>query len=224
MIGIPDTEPLVISEYFEAEFEMSAEQYDHLLAQAWRHYAAQFSRYNFGDHNGEVFRVLPLRVRLEDFSLSRSQRRVLKRSGDLSFLIGEIALRPSIFQLFERHRQRFSFRPPESIFQHIHRVAGIPRPTMQLTISLGAQPIAASFFDCGRHSVSSSYTCFSPELTSRSLGILSILKIIEWAKAEGMTYYYPGYAYEEKSFYDYKKRIGALEVFDWRGSWTAREF
>ena len=47
-----------------------------------------------------------------------------------------------------------------------------------------------------------------------------MLKEIEHALATGKQFFYPGYAYDGESFYDYKKRFSALEQFDWNGSWN----
>ena len=60
---------------------------------------------------------------------------------------------------------------------------------------------------------------FDPDLSSRSLGIFTMLKEIEFAMANGKELYYQGYSYEGESFYDYKKRFRATERFDWRGNW-----
>jgi len=80
--------------------------------------------------------------------------------------------------------------------------------------------LAASFFDFGRTSVSSIYGIFDPDERTRSLGIFTMLKEIEFARETGRPLYYHGYAYEGESYYDYKKRFGAIEVFDWNGNWS----
>jgi len=80
--------------------------------------------------------------------------------------------------------------------------------------------LAASFFDVGECSVSSIYGIFEPTETARGLGILTMLKEIEFALGQGKELYYHGYAYEGESFYDYKKRFSALEEFDWEGNWV----
>jgi len=224
MIGTPDTEPLIINDYFQALFPMAPDEYDYYLENGWRHYAGHFTRYNFGDYDGDVYRVLPLRVRLDDWSPSRSQRRVLFKNTDVEASIGFILITDRVKALFDEHKRRFTFRPPDSIYDHVHWQGQIPTYTWQLTVQVDGVLKAASFFDCGERSISSIYTCFAREEGARSLGIYAILKTIEWGKKLGKDYYYPGYAYEEKSFYDYKKRIGALEVFDWRGDWSPREF
>jgi len=60
---------------------------------------------------------------------------------------------------------------------------------------------------------------FDPQITTRSLGIYTMLLTIDYAAKNGKAFYYPGYAYEGNSFYDYKKRFSALESFDWKGNW-----
>ena len=77
-----------------------------------------------------------------------------------------------------------------------------------------------TFIDCGVVSASAIYAFFDPVEKKRSLGIFTMLKTMEWATEQGMAYYYPGYAYVEPSFYDYKKQFAATESFDWRGNWT----
>jgi arginine-tRNA-protein transferase len=64
---------------------------------------------------------------------------------------------------------------------------------------------------------------FEPTESSRSLGIFTMLLTIDFAIKNGKTFYYPGYAYEENSFYDYKKRFAALDKFDWKGNWKVFE-
>ena len=56
---------------------------------------------------------------------------------------------------------------------------------------------------------------FHPEESSRRLGIFTMLLELDWAQQNGMTFYYPGYAYREPSHYDYKKEFRGLEYYDW---------
>ena len=60
---------------------------------------------------------------------------------------------------------------------------------------------------------------FEPSFASRSLGIFTLLKEIEFAKENGKSYFHLGYSYEGESFYDYKKRFRATEEYDWTGIW-----
>lgn len=224
MTGTPDFELEYINEYFETDEALDPAVFDLLLAGGWRHFGERFLRYNLGVHNDEIKRVLPLRVRLCDFTLSRGQRRVLRRNTDVEIDIGAPSLSNEVFDLFDRHKARFSEHVPDSLFTFISRTAGIPTELMQLTARLDGRIVAVGFIDCGVVSVSAIYTCFDLEEGSRSLGILLMLKAIEWASSRRMAYYYPGYAFIEPSFYDYKKQFAATESFDWRGNWMPTVF
>lgn len=208
-----------INEYFDAEAPIHPRVFDQLLADGWRHFGTYFTRYNLGVHKNEIRQVLPLRVRLRDFHPSKSQSRVLKRNTNIDVTIGKPAISKKVIALFDRHKRRFDEHVPESIYTFISRHSRIPTELYQLTAKLDGKIVAASFFDCGVESVSAIYACFEPAEDKRSLGILTMLKVIEWAESRSMSYYYPGYAYVGSSFYDYKKRFAGLECYDWHGRW-----
>jgi arginyl-tRNA--protein-N-Asp/Glu arginylyltransferase len=42
---------------------------------------------------------------------------------------------------------------------------------------------------------------------------------IKFACENRKNFYYHGYIYEGKSFYDYKKQFRGLETSDWKGGW-----
>ena len=208
-----------INEEFYAD-KIDPSQLDELLAQGWRHFGTQFFRYSLGVYESDIRRVIPLRIRLDQFSLSRSQRRVLNRNQDVSVDIRPIEINNEVMELFDRHRGRFSFGVPNSIYDFLSPdPSRIPCEGLEVAVHLGSRLVAASYFDVGEHSVSAIYGMFDPELPRRSLGIFTMLKEIEYAGASGKTLYYQGYSYEGRSFYDYKKRFSGTECFDWHGNW-----
>jgi arginine-tRNA-protein transferase len=79
--------------------------------------------------------------------------------------------------------------------------------------------IAVSFLDIGEASTSAVYAMFGLRYSRRSLGIFTMLEAIRYSGELGCRYYFPGYAYEEPSFYDYKKNFTGLEYLDWRRGW-----
>lgn len=215
---------LINEEFYTAR--VSPQQLDALLADGWRHFGEHFFRYNVGFYRNELRRVLPLRLRLADFQTSKSQRRVLKRNQDLQIVFRPIEITPEKTDLFERHRRRFDHAVPDSLYDFLSFApAEVPCAALEVCV-YGAKDklLAASFFDVGGDSVSAVYAMFEPTETTRSLGIFTMLSTIDYATKNGKTFYYPGYAYEGNSFYDYKKRFAALEEFDWRGSWKDYEF
>ncbi|MBK7932762.1 MAG: GNAT family N-acetyltransferase [Pyrinomonadaceae bacterium] len=213
-----------INEEFDAT-DVTPEQYDHLLADAWRHFGSHFFRYNFGIYEDETRRVIPLRIRLADFTMSKSQRRVLRRNAGLEVSIGPANITTEVHELFERHKRRFKTGIPNTIYDFIARDAeSSPTELLQITVRDDERLVAISFFDLAERSVSAIYGCFDPEETSRSLGIFTMLKVMEYAGDLDFDLYYHGYAYEGSSFYDYKKRFSAIEAFDWNGNWLPLKY
>lgn len=210
----------IINEEFEAG-KVTPEQYDFLLADAWRHFGTHFFRYNFGIYEDEIRRVIPLRIRLVDLTLSKSQRRVLRRNADLEVSIGPYKITGETHDLFERHKHRFKTGVPNTIYDFIASdPESSPTELFEITVRDNSRLVATSFFDLAEKSVSAIYGCFDPKESTRSLGIFTMLKVMEYASDVGFEFYYHGYAYEGSSFYDYKKGFTAIEAFDWSANWS----
>lgn len=204
-----------IDEYFFAP-EITPEQMDFLWEHGWRHFGAYFFRYATLAKADSLYHVLPLRLKLANFSPSTSQKRVVKKNQDLRLEIREAAIDEAKIALFDRHKTRFADNVPDSIYDFFTPYpARIPCHTKELCLFQEGHLIAVSFLDIGAHATSSVYAIYEPTETKRSLGIYLILLSIAYSQELGMTHYYPGYAYREPSHYDYKKRFSGLEQFDW---------
>jgi leucyl-tRNA---protein transferase len=212
-----------INEQFFAD-RVSPAQLDCLLEQGWRHFGTHFFRYSYGFYELDVRQVIPLRIRLADFSLSKSQRRILRRNSDLRTEIGPIEITDEAVSLFHRHKRRFKRGVPDSLYDFLStEPATVPCPGLQLSVFEAETLVAASFFDASGQACSGVYAIFDPDLGERSLGIFTMLKEIEFTIESGKKLYYQGYSYEGNSFYDYKRRFRGTESYDWNSSWTALE-
>lgn len=208
-----------INEQFFAD-RVSPAQLDILLATGWRHFGTHFFRYSYGYYDLDVRQVIPLRVRLSRFLCSKSQRRTLRRNKDLTVVIRPIEITPEVESLFEIHKQRFKSGIPDSILDFLsERPCVEPCQAKELAVLERDRLAAVSYFDVGERSNSGIYAMFDPVLSSRRLGIFTMLKEIEYAAATGREFYYQGYSYEGSSFYDYKKQFSGSEAFDWNGNW-----
>lgn len=211
----------LINEEFYAD-QLLPEQMDSLWANGWRHFGTHFFRYNVGLLIDDVRFVLPLRIRLKNFTFSKSQRRVIRRNQDLEVAIGPIVIDNATQDLFHRHKTRFSHGVPDSVFNFISRQPeSAPCESKELRVTKGGDLLAVSYFDIGVNSTSGIYAMFEPTITDRSLGIFTMLKEIEYSIETGREFYYQGYAYQGPSFYDYKKRFRGTEAFDWYDNWVA---
>ena len=197
---------------------------DELWAEGWRHFGEIFFRYRRWRHDGREYTVTPLRVNLERFEPSRSQRRVLARNRNLRIDVRLTVLDIKLWSMFEVHRRRFRTDVPGSLHNFLsHRPADVPCRNETILVHSGDRLVAAHFLDVGGEATSAVYSMFDPDESRRSLGIYTILAAIEFSRRTGRRYYYPGYATRESSPYDYKKNLPALEEYDWRGRWLPLE-
>lgn len=208
-----------INEEFYSQ-KASPGEMDSLWANGWRHFGTYFFRYNLALHQYEIRRVFPLRIRLSDFSLSKSQRRILRKNQDLRIVVRPIEINTEKEILFERHKRRFKDNAPFSLYDFLSfDAANAPCEALEVCAYRENEMLAVSFFDVGERAVSSVYAMFAPEAASRSLGIFTMLLEIDWALKQEKDFFYQGYSYEGSSFYDYKKRFRALEKYDWKDGW-----
>ncbi len=205
-----------LDEYFFAR-ELRPAQMDYLWANGWRHFGEFFFRYSVIQKFTGYFHVTPLRIDLAQFTLTTSQKRVLKKNEDLTVEIRDAFIDENKEALFDRHKRRFTENVPKSIYDFIApEPAATPCETKEVCLFQNQLLIGVSFLDVGAVATSSIYSIFEPTETKRSLGIYLILLSIAYSLQHGKQYYYPGYAYEEPSVYDYKKRFQGLEKYDWQ--------
>jgi leucyl-tRNA---protein transferase len=194
---------------------------DALWAEGWRHFGPIFFRYRRWRHAGRSLTITPLRVDLARFEPSRSQRRVAARNRDLRSEARPTAFDAETFEMFESHRSRFSADVPDSLYNFLspHAPSEVPCRNETIRVYSGGRLVAAHFLDVGSRAASSVYSMFDPAESRRSLGVYTILLAVERAQRLGCRHYYPGYGCREPSPYDYKKNLGGLEEYDWRGRW-----
>ncbi|HYA30750.1 MAG TPA: GNAT family N-acetyltransferase, partial [Acidobacteriota bacterium] len=97
--------------------------------------------------------------------------------------------------------------------------AASPCANLEICVYQGERLLGVTFLDIGETATSGVYAFFDPAEPKRSLGVLMMLRSIQFSIERGCRYYYPGYAYREPFTYDYKKRFAGLEALDWALGW-----
>jgi leucyl-tRNA---protein transferase len=193
---------------------------DQFWADGWRHFGILFFRYRLAAHSDKRFSVLPLRVDLARFALTRSQKRILAKNRDTRTVIRPAIVDATRENLFLKHIARLKENIPSSLFDFMSPVpASVPCPNLELCIYLNETLVGVTYLDIGQTATSAVYAMFDPAQAKRSLGILMMLQSIQLSRDRGYRYYYPGYAYREPFAYDYKKRLTGLEYLDWTAGW-----
>jgi arginine-tRNA-protein transferase len=152
----------------------------------------------------------PLRLHVDRFQLTRSFRRVLQRAAGLRFELSEPKVDERRVELFNLHRHG------RQLARHDSDVSGqdyqsflmcAPNPSLELSIWQADKLISVAITDFGQNCLSAVYCCFNPEYSELSLGTLSILKQIELAQSQKMTWLYLGFYVAANQHLSYKARF-----------------
>ncbi len=212
----------VLDEHF-VSWAQTPEQMDALWERGWRHFGPIFYRYKEAVTADGLRHVLPLRVDVNGFTPTKSQRRVLRKNADVEIRVKQAQLDPERQELFDLHKQRFRDNVPNSLEDFL---GPAPQAGPCLTVEVGGylhgDLIAASYLDVGSNSVSSVYAFFNPEFAFRSLGTATMMWEIIVARRSAKKWHYPGYCYVEPSGYDYKRGFGPTQCYDW-AAWQPLE-
>lgn len=196
--------------------------FDDYMAEGWRLLGTAMVRHNYSICRGKFCRTIPLRVRLQEFSPSKSQRKLLRRNQYLMHEIRPISITPEHERIFTLHSERFSERRPNQIWSFLganaHRE---PVHGKQIDIYTPSRElIASSFLHVGHEAVSGTYCFFDPDYSALSLGAYTMLLELVRMKEAGYLFYYHGYTYDVPSQFDYKLNFDHLDSMDWHsGVW-----
>ncbi len=156
------------------------------------------------------------RIPVNDFSFSRSNRRVLRANADLSRDECPAHATMEQFQLLTRY---LDTRHGDG------DMAGMSFADYAMMVEDGAQRTdiveyrdeagvlrAAALIDRLRDGPSLLYSFFDPDQPARSFGKFAILDAIRWSKSEGLPYVYLGYWVPGSEKMAYKSRYRPLEI------------
>ena len=199
---------------------LKSKNLDKLLSMGYRHFGNNFYRYTHIIHEGKRACVMPLRIDLPNFTLSKSQKKILKKNSKAMIEITPLDLNPAVLDLFEQHKYKFTSNIPDDIQTFLGEdITNYPCEIRQVNTFWENELYSVSFLDVGQFSTSTVYGMFSLDYKDLSPGIYTMLLEIEFSIQENKKYYYPGYCYDINSYYDYKKKFSGLEYYDWEGNW-----
>ncbi len=175
----------------------------------------------------ECSACLSARVRVADFTPSKSQRRALRRNGHLT----RDAISPwAAEDQFELFRKYLESRHAEGgmadmdIFEFAAMIEETPirsrviEYTAPATVDQARELAAVCLTDVLDDGLSMVYSFFDPARNRDSLGTYIILDHIRIAREAGLPYVYLGYWVPGSPKMDYKARFSALEIYH-KGKW-----
>lgn len=158
----------------------------------------------------------PVRVRVRDFTLSRSLARVARVNRDLTADSAPACASSDQYALFTRYQSR---RHPGGGMDRMSMVeyrAMLETSAVTTTMTEFRDPngdlLALMLADETDDGLSAVYSFFDPDENKRALGTYMILWLIDAARDRGLPYVYLGYWIEGCAKMDYKSRFQPLEI------------
>ncbi|KDE39398.1 MAG: arginyltransferase [Nitrincola lacisaponensis] len=164
-----------------------------------------------------------IRIPVDFFKPSKSQRRLINRNSDLKIIRKAPDMKQEYFALYkryidERHADGDMYPPtPEQFHQFL--VEGALDSWFYEFRDANDQLVAVAVTDHLNRAMSALYTFYDPSLPNRSLGSYAILWQIAEAKRRGMDYLYLGYWVKACRKMRYKTAFRPLEMLI-DGHWT----
>lgn len=163
---------------------------------------------------------VPLRVPVEDFKPSRSQRRVLRRNEDVQVDVGPPQPSDEKWRIYadylaRRHDGAMS-ADREGFEQFLYEPA---TETLEMVYRVGGRIIAVGIVDVCPGCLSSVYFYFDPAESPRGLGTFGALREIEECHQRGLPYWYAGFYIRDCQRMNYKAGFRPCELLMANGTW-----
>ena len=162
----------------------------------------------------------PIRVPVERFTPSRSQRRVLRRNHDLRVQIGPPVEDDRRYELYRRYQAwQHEGRMIEEREEFAAFFCGSPIDTIEMSYWLGERLVGVGIVDVCPGALSSVYFYSEPDFARRSLGVFSALCEMEECRRRGLAYWYVGFYIRDCRKMSYKARFRPHELLGPDGRW-----
>lgn len=158
---------------------------------------------------------VPVRIKVSEFLLSRSQRRVLQRNPMISVKTNTPTATREHFELFRRYVQARHLgggMADMNFANYRAMIEDTPVQTLLTEFRERGRLLAVCLSDRMEDGFSLVYSFFEPTLTQRSLGTYVILWHIGRAKELGLPHVYLGYWISGSAKMDYKADFKPIEM------------
>ena len=157
---------------------------------------------------------VPVRLRVNDFSPNRSQRRIAKRHGNLKATEIALSYSDEHYELYHRYQMsRHSGGGMDEDSREQYENFLLKSPVDSFLVEFREEGVLkmVSLVDRLTDGLSSVYTFFEPDDEGSSYGTYNILWQVAQARQEGKAYLYLGYWISQCRKMSYKSRFRPIE-------------
>lgn len=159
---------------------------------------------------------IPVRIAVNEFSPSRTQKRTLKKNQDINLSVLPAVYNQEHFDLYKkylcsRHPDGGMDNPVQETYMEFLTASWAETAFYEIRVS--EQLVAVAVVDIMDDALSAVYTFFDPEYADRSPGRLAVLLEIEQARSLGLRWLYLGYWIENCAKMRYKSEYRPQQRF-----------
>ena len=205
--------------------KLSPSDLDYYLSRGWFRNSVMLHNSKVICLDQRISSILNIRLDLEDYTPSKSLRKLFKKNGKLfTYQVGPVQLNQEKEELYEKHLHKFKGFLFSSLEQFLYaNISDSVFDTFELCIYDDTKLIGYSLFDLGNRSMASLLAVYDKNYGAHSLGIYSMLLEVEYAKSLKLKHYYPGYVLNNSSDFDYKLRMGEMKYLTANGAWVKKD-
>jgi arginyl-tRNA--protein-N-Asp/Glu arginylyltransferase len=162
---------------------------------------------------GVMHQTRSARVELDAFTLTSENRRILKKNEELTFTVEPLPFKDYSWQIGKMGKDFYTSRSADFSANKIKELmtnADASNFTHVLAYSVNSAVVGYCIAVVTDTIVHYSYPFYTSE--SKDLGLGMILKTLEWAQAQGKTYFYLGSLQRPSD--TYKLQLNGIEWFD----------
>jgi len=197
--------------------DVSEVEFEYLLAHGMRH----FGDYFFRPRCQDCHQCIPIRVRTDEFHMTRSQKRALSSCRGVELKTGKPRYTDEKFHLYLDHKKRFQSLQDDVEDEQNFRLSFYVNTPYGIEFEYYWQGklIGVALGDFTGNTFSAIYTFYVAPNPRMGLGTFSILKQLEFAREQTIKYFYLGYYISKNSSLMYKAGFRPNEVYidhEWR--------
>ncbi len=188
--------------------------YQNMLEHGWR----RFGKMHFVPECKSCNKCISMRIDVENYEFSRSEKRVLNKNIDTKLYIQSPSLTLDHLRLYDKYhfemnkKKDWSYSPIEPAEYDRSYVQGKDDFTKEFLYVRDDKLIGVALVDILENSISSIYCFYDHEYEDLSIGKFSILAQIKIAKELNIPYIYLGYWIKDHLSMGYKESYAPFEV------------
>lgn len=206
--------------HYKVISECSSTYCDHLISRGWRRFGTMF----FRPVCAECTACESLKIDVNNYRFSRSEKRILRKNSDLRVIIRRPSMTREHLDLFVRYHHYMHLKrgweeqavTPRNYYSSF--VQGFSDFGYEVLYFDDKKLVGVDLIDLLPSGISSIYFYYDPDYAHRSLGKYSLLRQIKLAQEQALPWIYLGYFVQGCQSLEYKREYTPLLQLNGRPS------